>query len=114
MGGYSEVNIKYDMPTASQAVKRATYAIENARRLGLGCVKLIHGYGSHGAGGKIRLELRAYLGRLERQRRIAFFIPGEDFSIFSEPTRSAFTRCPDLRKDPDLDRSNNGVTIVVL
>ena len=38
MGYLSEVNLKYDMPAASQAVRRATYAIENGRRLGAGAV----------------------------------------------------------------------------
>lgn len=114
MGYLSEVNLKYDMPAASQAVRRATYAIENGRRLGAGAVKLIHGYGSHGTGGKIRVELRAYLERLKRQGRIADFIPGEDFSIFGEATRAAFAKCPELRRDSDLERANNGVTIVVL
>ena len=37
MGYLKEVNIKYDMPTADQAVKRTTYAIENGRRLGAAC-----------------------------------------------------------------------------
>lgn len=114
MGYLSEVNIKYDMPAAGQAVKRATYAIENGRRLGAGAVKIIHGYGSHGAGGRIRTEVRAYLERLKRQKRIADYIPGETFSIFDEATRAAFARCPDLRRDSDLERSNNGVTIIVL
>ena len=48
MGYLKEVNIKYDMPTADLAVRRATYAIENGRTLGASAVKLIHGYGSSG------------------------------------------------------------------
>ena len=114
MGYLKEVNIKYDMPTADQAVKRTTYAIENGRRLGAACVKIIHGYGSHGVGGKIRLEVRAYLERMKRQKRIADYIPGERFSIFDEATRAAFAKCDELRRDSDLERANNGVTIIVL
>lgn len=114
MNGLREVNIKYDMPTAGQAVKRTTYEIENARRVGVKCVKIIHGYGSHGAGGKIRVEVRAYLERMKRQRRISDYIPGEHFSIFDEATRAAFAKCDDLRRDSDLDRANNGVTIIVI
>lgn len=114
MGHLSEVNIKYDMPAAGQAVKRTTYAIENGKRMGASCVKIIHGYGSHGTGGKIRVEVRAYLERMKRQGRIADYIPGERFSIFDEATRAAFARCGELRLDSDLDRANNGVTIIVL
>ena len=114
MGSLREVNIKYDMPTADQAVKRTTYEIENARRTGISCVKIVHGYGSHGKGGKIRVEVRAYLERMKRQKRISDYIPGERFSIFDEATRAAFAKCGELRQDSDLERANNGITIIVL
>ena len=70
MGYLKEVNIKYDMPTADLAVRRTTYAIENGRTLGASAVKLIHGYGSTGKGGKIRLEVRAYLERQKARGQI--------------------------------------------
>ena len=114
MGSLREVNIKYDMPTADQAVKRTTYEIENARRTGIRCVKIVHGYGSHGKGGKIRVEVRAYLERMKRQKRIADYILGERFSIFDEATRAAFAKCGELRQDSDLERANNGITIIII
>ncbi len=115
MGYLKEVNIKYDMPTADLAVRRTTYAIENGRTLGASAVKLIHGYGSTGkGGGKIRLEVRAYLERQKARGQIRGYIPGERFSIFDEPTRRAFALCDELRRDHDLDAANNGVTIVLL
>ena len=76
MGYLKEVNIKYDMPTADLAVRRATYAIENGRTLGASAVKLIHGYGSSGKGGKIRVEVRAYLERPKARGKIRDYIPG--------------------------------------
>lgn len=114
MGYLKEVNLKYDMPTADLAVRRATYAIENGRALGASAVKLIHGYGSTGRGGKIRVEVRAYLERQKQRGRIRDFIPGERFSIFDEATRRAFGVCDGLRRDSDLDAANNGVTFVIL
>ena len=114
MGYLKEVNIKYDMPTADLAVRRATYAIENGRTLGASAVKLIHGYGSSGKGGKIRLELRAYLERQKQRGKIRDYIPGERFSIFDEATRRAFAHCDELRRDRDLEASNNGMTVVIL
>lgn len=114
MGYLKEVNIKYDMPTADLAVRRATYAIQNGRMLGASAVKLIHGYGSTGKGGRIRQEVRAYLERQKKRGQIKDYIPGEEFSIFNENTRSALLLCDELRRDHDLDASNNGVTIVVL
>ena len=114
MGYLKEVNIKYDMPESDLAVRRATYAIENGRTLGASAVKLIHGYGSSGKGGKIRLELRSYLERQKQRGKIRDYIPGERFSIFDEATRRAFAHCDELRRDRDLEASNNGMTVVIL
>lgn len=114
MGYLKEVNIKYDMPTADLAVRRATYAIQNGKALGASAVKLIHGYGSTGKGGKIRLEVRAYLERQKARGQIRDYIPGERFSIFDEATLRAFSLCGELRRDHDLEAANNGVTIVLL
>ena len=113
-GTLKEINIKADMPTSSDAVKRVTFNLYNAKKLGYTALKIIHGYGSSGKGGKIRTETRRYLHQQKDKRFIHDFIPGESFSIFDESTRRAFLVCDELRRDSDLDRSNNGVTIVVL
>ncbi|MGI5979287.1 MAG: Smr/MutS family protein [Oscillospiraceae bacterium] len=113
-GKLREVNIKTDMPTVSNAIKRVTFQIYNAKALGFTAVKIIHGYGSSGKGGSIRTETRRYLQRQKDKHQIRDFIPGEQFSIFDEATRAAFLICDDLRRDSDLERSNNGVTIVIL
>ena len=114
LGQLKEVNIKEDLPTASDAVKRVTFNIRTAKSLGYTAVKIIHGYGSTGKGGKIRTETRRYLQQQKDSRLIKDYIIGENFSIFNEPTRSAFLVCDDLRRDHDLERSNNGITIVIL
>ncbi len=114
MSELREVNIKYDMPTAGDAIKRVTWNLRNGAALGCRAIKFIHGYGSTGKGGKIRIEVRRYLENELRCGRITGYIAGEDFSIFDEDTRRAFQDCPELRQDPDLERHNNGVTIVIL
>ncbi len=111
---YKEVDIKSDLPDSSLAVRRVTHAIRSGAELGAAAVKIIHGYGSTGKGGKIRTETRRYLDEQKRKKLIRDYIPGERFSIFDEATRAAFLHCEDLRSDRDLDRSNNGVTIVIL
>ncbi|NCB73574.1 MAG: hypothetical protein EOM51_02350 [Clostridia bacterium] len=113
-GCVREVNIKEDLPTASDAIKRVTYNLHSAKSLGFSAVKIIHGYGSTGKGGKIRTETRRYLQQQKEKHTIKEYITGEDFSIFNEATRNAFLVCDELRRDRDLDRSNNGVTIVIL
>lgn len=109
-----EVNLELGMPYADAAIRRLTAELHQTRRMGCAVLKIIHGYGSSGAGGRIRVEARNYLTRLKIRGEIRDFITGEAFSIFDEATRNAFLRCPALRKDRDLERHNNGVTFIVL
>lgn len=111
---YREINLEQGMPTADAAIKRLTFEIHNSKSLGCTVLKIIHGYGSSGKGGKIRTEARGYLDRIVKKGTIKGFIEGERFSIFNEQTRNAFITCPELRKDSDLERYNNGVTFILL
>ena len=113
-GILKEINIKNDLPTKDDAIKRITYNIKNAAPFGVAVIKVIHGYGSGGKGGVIRTEARKYLERLKRQGQIKGFIIGEQFSIFNEETLKAFRVCDELRRDSDLERHNNGITLVIL
>ena len=114
MPGIHIADIKSDMPTADQAVRRVAGVLATARVTQTAAVKIIHGYGSTGTGGRIRTEARRYLQEEYRKGKIRALIPGEDFSIFNEATLRAFALCAGLRRDSDLDRCNNGVTIVIL
>ena len=114
MNTLREVNLEQGMPYAADAVRRLTFEVHHSRDLGCTVLKIIHGYGSSGKGGKIRLAARERLEFLQRKGAIRGFIPGEKFSIFEEATRKAFLVCPELRKDRDLERSNNGVTFILL
>ncbi len=108
------VNLEQGMPLVDTALRRMTSELYTARRQGIAVVKLIHGYGSSGTGGKIRVAVRRQLSAMKARREIIDCIAGENFSIFDEATRNAFWQCEELRKDRDLDRHNNGVTFVVL
>lgn len=109
-----EIDIKSDMPSADDAIRRITYNIKNAGTLGITAIKFIHGYGSSGKGGAIRTKARKYLESQKSRRLIKDYIPGEDFSIFNEATLEAFQSCDELRRDSDIERHNNGITIVIL
>jgi hypothetical protein len=114
MQGLRVINLEEGHPTADAAIRRLTFELHTSRHLGYAAVKLIHGYGSSGPGGRIRVEARAYLNRLLAKRQLKAVLTGEQFSIFDEATRKAFALCGELRKDSDLDRHNNGVSFVVL
>ena len=109
MNDLREVDLERGMPRAEQAIRQMLFELRRSS-----AVKLIHGYGSSGAGGRIRVEARRRLDRMKAGGEIWGYIPGESFSIFDSDTLAAFQRCPTLRRDRDLERHNNGVTFVLL
>ena len=109
-----EVDLERGMPTMRAALQQLSFELRRGRSLGCAAVKLIHGYGSSGKGGRIRVEARRRLDRMKAGGEIGGYIPGESFSIFDSDTLAAFQRCPTLRRDRDLERHNNGVTFVLL
>ncbi|MCX7614704.1 MAG: hypothetical protein N2Z65_02995 [Clostridiales bacterium] len=111
---YRTVNLEDGMPTVDQAIKRLTFEISRAKANRVIAMKLIHGFGSSGTGGRIRVEVRKHLGSLQKKGTVRSFVPGENFSIFDSNTRSALDLCNELRQDRDLDRHNNGITILIL
>ena len=113
-GKLREINLEDGRPIVDQAIKRLTFELHQSRRSGYTVLKIIHGYGSSGTGGRIRREARAYLSRLKDKGEIKDFIPGEQFSIFEDTVRRAFLICEDLRRDRDLERHNNGITLILL
>lgn len=114
MSELREVNLEQGMPTAQAALNQLALELRRTRSLGCTALKIIHGYGSTGKGGKIRVQARARLERMKKAGQLRDYIPGEEFSIFHSATLAAFRRCGALRKDPDLERHNNGVTIILL
>ena len=109
-----ELNLEQGMPTVDTALRWLESELAAARKMGRPALKLIHGYGSSGRGGKIRTACRGYLREQAEAGRVRLVIRGEDFSIFSEETRRGFVLCGQLRQDRDLDRENRGVTFILL
>ncbi len=88
--------------------------IKKAKREGVQVLKVIHGYGSSGKGGKLSVGLRKSFGLRKKEGVINDFFPGEDFSIFNPTVLELLEVVPELRGDPDLDATNEGVTFVWL
>ncbi len=107
----AEVRIKEGMPTAEQARRRLVTELEVARRRGVRLLKLIHGYGSTGVGGKLRGALRRALAEHQTARRVGRVVFGEDWSIFDATSRALLEDYPELRQDADLERANAGITL---
>ena len=108
------VNLEDGMPTVEQARLRMNHELHKARSEGCAVVKLIHGYGSSGTGGALRIELQKDLRRAATQGSIKAFIAGEDWRISDETTWALLKRFPEWKSDSDLGRGNQGISVVVL
>lgn len=107
------VNLEEGLPTVERARLRLEHELHEARRAGSKAMKLIHGYGSSGAGGALRIELQKELRRAAESGSLHAFIPGEDWRISNETTWALLQRFPEWKKDSDLGRGNRGISIVI-
>lgn len=107
------VNLEEGMPTAAQARLRMQHELQAARKEGYKAVKLIHGYGSSGTGGTLRTELQRDLRKSAEDGAIQAFIPGEDWRISDPGTWNLLKQFPEWKKDSDLGRSNQGISLVI-
>ena len=102
------------MPTVGEALQRLDRELTLARRQGLAILKLIHGYGSSGAGGDIRVAVQKRLHEMQQAGQIRACIFGEDWSKSNKEAWQLLQSRRELRNDPDLGRRNQGITIVLL
>jgi hypothetical protein len=118
--GYDEalpckmINLEEGRPTVNVALLQLDRALASARAEGIPILKLIHGYGSSGVGGRLREEVWKALDRFQRNGFISGFIPGEDFRVSNEASWALVKRDKTIKQDRDFGRANRGITIVML
>src|SRR2546423_14075297 len=81
------VDLEDGMPTVEQARLRMQYELQHARQDGYIAVKLIHGYGSSGVGGALRVELQKELRKAVRDGAVRAFVAGGGWVSFQENDR---------------------------
>ena len=86
--------------------------IENAKAEGVSAIKVLHGYGSHGRGGVILVELRRLLQTLKKQGKITDFFGGDEWNMFSQRTLEILNSDKQVACDKDLNKANPGITII--
>lgn len=109
---FKVINLEEGLPTVEQARQKLLHELQLAQGSGVKGVKLIHGYGSTGVGGDIRLAIGRTLSELQREGQISLVIYGEDWTVGNRSTWDLLKRKPSLKADPDLGRRNRGITIV--
>lgn len=105
-------NVEAGLPTLDEARKLVAQEIRRVRREGARILKVIHGYGSSGKGGALRVGLRKSFALRKKEGLLRDCIAGEDFSIFNRATLVLLEEVPELRGDPDLNATNEGVSVL--
>lgn len=108
------MNLKSDMPQVHIALSRLDQELKVARQQGSAMLKVVHGYGSSGAGGDIRIAVQRRLLELNQGGQIRACIFGENWAKSDEQTWNLLRDNPTLKQDADLGRKNLGITVVVL
>ena len=108
------LNLENGMPTVEEALNQLRAELQRLKREGAKAVKLIHGYGSTGTGGKICIGVRRELAQMQRRQAISLFVAGEDFGPFHEDARKMADRIREITRDPDYGKCNHGITMVLL
>ena len=107
-------NVEAGLPVLDDARRLVIAEIKQAKRAGARVLKVIHGYGSSGKGGALCVGLRKSFGLRKKEGVIKDSIAGEDFTIFNDPVLALLEAVPELRGDPDLGATNEGVTVLWL
>ena len=108
------INLKSDMPLVREALQRLDRELALTRQEKTTLVKLVHGYGSTGTGGEIRIAVQKRLLEMAESGQIRDCIFGENWSKSDEMAWKLLQSQPDLKNDSDLGRRNKGITIVLL
>lgn len=108
------IDLEEGMPKVEEARLRMQHELQVARQQGYAAVKLVHGYGSSGVGGVLRIELQKELQRLAGSGSIRSVIAGENWRISDEKTWELLKRYPEWKQDSDLGKGNKGISLVLL
>ena len=108
------VNIEDGMPTVEEARQRLERELNAARGQKVVALRVIHGYGSSGTGGALRVAIQKRLFELKQSGELREVIYGEDWRIGNEVAWKWLERYPEWKKDSDVGRGNKGISIVIL
>jgi hypothetical protein len=102
------------MPQVHEALQRLDRELSLARQSKSTLLKLVHGYGSSGEGGDIRIAVQKYLLEMTQSGKIRGCIFGEDWSKSNDSTWKLLQSHPETKSDSDLGRRNRGITVILL
>ncbi|MBI2928885.1 MAG: Smr/MutS family protein [Verrucomicrobia bacterium] len=108
------INLESGLPDLDTARRRLLAELDAARKDGARVLKVIHGWGSSGAGGTLAVGIRKSLRLRIKEGKATLVVPGERFSSDTNEGRELAQRHPSVRADRDFNRANPGITILEL
>lgn len=108
------VNLEDGRPPVSEGLARLEEELLRACHSGVGLLRIIHGYGSSGIGGSLRIACRRLLQVKLKSRQIKSILPGEEYSGAGGAGSQLINCYPALKESRRTDEGNQGITFVEL
>ena len=109
------LNLKFDSPSAEEALDRLTIGLRRASEVGIKAIILIHGYGASGEGGKIKRAVHDALNNNYFSDRVDEYHFGEQTAFGSEAYHALLRRRPGLKAYlKHFKEGNAGMTVLIL
>jgi hypothetical protein len=109
------LNLKFDSPSAEEALDRLTIGLRRASEVGIKAIILIHGYGASGEGGKIKWAVHDALENNYFSDRVDEYHFGEQIAFGSEAYHALLRRRPGLKAYlKHFKEGNAGMSVLIL
>jgi hypothetical protein len=109
------LNLKFDSPSAEEALDRLTIGLRRASEVGIKVIILIHGYGASGEGGRIKWAVHDALENNYFSDRVDEYHYGEQTAFGSEAYHALLRRRPGLKPYlKHFKEGNAGMTVLIL
>lgn len=113
--GIYTLNLETSLPTVDQAIQKFDDALENLNGTAIAIIKVIHGYGSSGKGGRIKEAIRQELIYQKHQHLINSYYMGEDLMPGKESYQALLKKQPEIKHMLTKDIFGNpGITLIIL
>lgn len=114
-GGIYTLNLEINLPKVDQAIEKFDQVLSELTGTAVQLVKVIHGYGSSGQGGRIKEAIRQELIYQRRDHLIHSYFAGEDLLPGKASYQDLVKQNPTVKQLLTKDMLGNpGITLVIL
>jgi hypothetical protein len=111
MNKVKEINLERGFPTVAVAMNRLKNDLTTAKMSGCKAAVIIHGFGSSGAGGGIKVATKSELRKPVFRGIVKDIVSGEEWYV---KKKEFLNHCPHLKDHNRHVDGNMGVTVVLL